>query len=235
MNRSYSSKNPFTVADAPSDVRAAFIRRTYGHLALAILAFILIEYLLLSWSGAGQLVAKMTNGYNWLIVLGAFMGTSWLADRWALSSTSRNLQYAALGLFVVAQAVIFLPLLYIAAYYSTPDVIPTAGAITGLLFLGLTVTAFSTRKDFSFLRGALTIGSFVALGIIVCSIFIGFTLGLVFSGAMVLLASGSILYTTSNIIHHYNEEQHVAASLALFAGVALLFWYVLRILMILRD
>ena len=113
--------------------------------------------------------------------------------------------------------------------------IPTAGAITGLLFLGLTVTAFSTRKDFSFLRGALTIGSFVALGIIVCSIFIGFTLGLVFSGAMVLLASGSILYTTSNIIHHYNEEQHVAASLALFAGVALLFWYVLRILMILRD
>jgi len=55
-------------------------------------------------------------------------------------------------------------------------VIPTAGAITGLLFLGLTVTAFSTRKDFSFLRGALTIGSFVALGIIVCSIFIGFIL-----------------------------------------------------------
>jgi len=89
MNRSYSSKNPFTVADAPSDVRAAFIRRTYGHLALAILAFILIEFLLLSWSGAGQLVAKMTNGYNWLIVLGAFMGTSWLADRWALSSQPR--------------------------------------------------------------------------------------------------------------------------------------------------
>lgn len=235
MNPSYSSKNPFTVAEAPSDIRATFIRRTYGHLALAILAFILVEYLLLSWSGADQLVAKMTNGYNWLIVLGAFMGISWLADRWALSSTSRSLQYAALGIFVIAEAVLFLPLLYVAAYYSTPDLIPTAGAITGLLFLGLTVTVFTTRKDYSFLRSALMLGSFVAFGIILASILIGFSLGLIFSGAMVLLAAGSILYTTSNILHHYNEEQYVAASLALFAGVALLFWYILRILMILRD
>lgn len=235
MNHSYSSGNPFTVADAPSEVRAAFIRRTYSHLAGAIAAFVLVEYFLLSWSGAPGLVAKMTNGYNWLFVLGAFMGVSWMADRWAQSSTSRGLQYAALALFVVAEAVIFLPILYMAAFYSTPDVIPTAGAITGLLFLGLTATVFMTRKDFSFLRGALTIGSFVALGVIGCSIFMGFSLGLLFSGAMVLLAGGSILYTTSNILHHYNEKQHVAASLALFAAVALLFFYVLRIVMAMRD
>jgi FtsH-binding integral membrane protein len=235
MIHTRTSGNPFTVADAPADARAAFIRRTYAHLAGAVLLFVVLETLLLSWSGAGALAAKMTTGYNWLIVLGAFMGVSYLADRWALGSTSRGLQYAALGLFIVAQAVIFLPLLYIAAFYSSPDVIPTAGIITGLLFLGLTVTAFTTRKDFSFLRGALMMGFFVALGIVVCSIFMGFSLGLVFSGAMVLLAGGSVLYTTSNIIHHYREDQHVAASLALFAGVALLFWYVLRIVMILSG
>lgn len=64
-----------------------------------------------------------------------------------------------------------------------------------------------------------------------CSIVFGFSLGLVFSAAMVLFAAGSILYTTSNIIHHYRTDQHVGAALALFSGVMLLFWYILRILM----
>ncbi|MCB1317091.1 MAG: Bax inhibitor-1 family protein, partial [Leptospiraceae bacterium] len=50
-------------------------------------------------------------------------------------------------------------------------------------------------------------------------------------GAMVLFASGMILYTTSNVLHHYHPTQHVAASLALFASVALLFWYILRIVL----
>lgn len=48
---------------------------------------------------------------------------------------------------------------------------------------------------------------------------------------MVLFAAGSILYTTSNILHHYRADQHVAAALSLFAGVALLFWYVLQVVM----
>jgi FtsH-binding integral membrane protein len=48
---------------------------------------------------------------------------------------------------------------------------------------------------------------------------------------MILLASGYILYDTSNVLHHYRTDQYVAASLALFAAVALLFWYVLRLLM----
>jgi len=48
---------------------------------------------------------------------------------------------------------------------------------------------------------------------------------------MVILAAGSILYNTSNIIHHYNTQQYVAASLSLFASVALLFWYLLQIFM----
>ncbi len=92
-----------------------------------------------------------------------------------------------------------------------------------------TFTAFTSGADFSFLRGALTIGSFVALGLIVASILFGFTLGLLFSLAMVVFAAGAILYQTSNVLRHYRTDQHVAAALALFAAVALLFWYVLRI------
>jgi FtsH-binding integral membrane protein len=228
----YSSSHTVTpVAQALPVERAQFVRRTYLHLAAAILAFVGMETVLLNTPGIERLVGLMLNGSAWLITLAAFMGISYLADRWARSETSPAMQYVGLGLYVVIQGIIFVPLLYVAAHYSSPEVIPMAGIITGLLFAGLTATAFITRKDFSFLGSILTIGGFIAMGVIVCSILFGFTLGLLFSGVMVFFAGGAILYTTSNIIHHYRSDQYVAASLALFSGVMLLFWYVLRFVM----
>ena len=220
---------------AGASVRAEFIRRTYNHLALALLGFIVVEALLLQWSGAQVLVRAMMGGYSWLVVLAAFMGVSWLAETWARSGASPQLQYAGLALYVVAEAVIFLPLLYIAAHFSSPNVIPTAGIVTALLFGGLTFVAFTSRQDFSFLGRVLSIGGFVALGVIIASMLFGFNLGVLFAGLMVAYAGAAILYNTSNIMHHYRPDQHVAASLALFASVALLFWYVLRIVMSLSD
>ena len=153
-----------------------------------------------------------------------------LADRWARSGASRELQYAGLALYIVAEAVIFLPLIYIALRYA-PGVLPKAALITGALVDGLTLVVFTTRTDFAFLAPALAIGGFVALGIIVCSIIFGFNLGTIFAGAMALFAAVAILYNTSNIIHHYRTDQYVSASLSLFASVALLFWYILQIFM----
>src|SRR5262249_35076081 len=147
------------------------------------------------------------------------------------SETSPQMQYLGLGLFVVAEAVVFLPLLYIASRFASADVIPAAALITGFLFTGLTATVFIIRKDFSWMRSILTVGGFVALGVIVASIIFGFSLGIIFSAAMVLFASVAILYDTSQVLHHYRTDQHVAASLSLFASVALLFWYVLRVVM----
>jgi FtsH-binding integral membrane protein len=135
----------------------------------------------------------------------------------------------------VAEAVIFTPLMYFASRFAGPDVIPIAGIITLLLFFGLTLIVFLTRADFSFLRIGLGIAAFAALGIIVCSILFGFQLGVIFSAAMIVFACGWILYDTSNVLHHYRIGQHVAASLALFASVALLFWYVLRLVMALTS
>jgi len=126
-------------------------------------------------------------------------------------------------------------LLYIATMYSDAGLIPTAGLMTLLLVGGLTATVFITKKDFSFLGGILSIGFFVALGFIICSMIFGFSLGLVFSSVMVLFAAGSVLYTTSNVMHHYHPSQHVAASLALFSAVALMFWYILQVLMSLSS
>ena len=218
-------------ADAPATDRAAFIRRTYGHLAGALLAFTIVEYFLLQSDFAVDLAISMTSGFNWLMVLGAFMVVGYAADRMARSQTSEGVQYFGLGLYVVADAIIFLPLLLMATFHSDPTIIPTAGLMTLLLVGGLTATVFITKKDFSFLRSVMVIGFFVALGLIICSLIFGFSLGLIFSGAMVLLASCAVLYATSNILHHYHTKQHVAASLALFAAVALLFWYILQILL----
>jgi FtsH-binding integral membrane protein len=100
-----------------------------------------------------------------------------------------------------------------------------------LLFGGLTYTAFTMKNDFSFLDGVLKIGGAIALGVIVSAIVFGFTLGLLFSSIMVVFAAGCILNTTGKILHRYNTNQHVAAALSLFAAVALMFWYILRILM----
>ena len=224
-------RNPYVVADAAPAERAGFIRRTYAHLGGAIAAFIAIEYLLFQTVLPNKSLEWLSTGrYSWLIVLGGFMAVSWIADHWARSSTAPAVQYAGLGLYVVAEALIFVPLLAIANRMA-PDIIPMAGLITLLLFGGLTFTAFTTRKDFSFLGSILKIGSFVALGVIIAGAVFGFQLGLLFSGVMVAFAAGAILYSTSNIIHHYGTTQHVAAALSLFASVALLFWYILRILM----
>lgn len=170
---------------------------------------------------------------SWLLILGGFILVTWFARSLARNA-SLSMQYTGLALYIVAESLIFVPLLWIAIYYSSPDVLPMAALLTTALFMGLTVVAFTTRADFSFLGGILTVGGLVALGVIIAGAIWGFNLGLVFSGAMVLLACGAILYDTSKIIHTHTPDQYVAASLELFASVMLLFWYVLRIMMRLR-
>ncbi len=218
-------------ADALPEERARFIRKTYLHLAAAILAFVVLEGFLFASGAANSIMSMLSLGgsMSWLIVLGAFMGVSYLAGSWANSQTSTGMQYLGLALYVVAEAIIFVPMLYIAANFSSGDVIPKAGIVTLGLFLGISSVVFLTRKDFSFLGPILAIGGFVALGFIVASILFGFSLGSVFAFVMVAFAGTAILYETSNVLHRYHTSQHVAASLTLFAAIALLFWYILNI------
>ncbi len=220
-----------SAADSPAHERAAFIRRTYSHLAVAILGFIALEYYLVNAPFAAKLAMSMTSGFSWLIVLGLFMGVGYMADKLARSENSEQMQYLGLGMFVIAEAIVFLPLLFVATMFGGAGLIPTAGLMTLLLVGGITATVFITKKDFSFMSSFLSIGGFVALGFIISSMVFGFSLGLVFALVMVFFAAGSVLYTTSNILHHYSPNQHVAASLALFSSVALLFFYILQVLM----
>ena len=217
------------VAALDTDTRAAFIWRVYGHVALAILGFGAIEAWFFS-SGLAEPIAQtlLTLPGGWLLVLGGFMLVGWIASRVAHTVDSRPLQYLALAGFVLAEAIIFVPLLYIADL-TAPGVIDSAAGVTLLGVGGLTAVAFITKKDFSFLRGILVWGGILALVAIVGAILFGFELGTWFSVAMIGFAGAAVLYDTSNIMRHYPEDRHVAAALGLFASIALMFWYVLQL------
>lgn len=237
MNGTFTLPLQDTIAArAGVEERAAFLTRTYTHLVGAILAFVGLEFILINSPLAAPIVRFAFGGNaSWLLVLGAFMAVGWIADRWAQSADSLGKQYAGLALYVVAEAFLFLPLLYFAATATTKDVIPSAALVTVVVFTGLTAIVFLTRKDFSFLRGILGVAGLAALALIVAGALFGFNLGVFFSVAMVALASGYVLYYTSQVLLHYRTTQHVAAALALFAAIALLFWYVLRIFMSRRS
>jgi FtsH-binding integral membrane protein len=240
---SYDSQNPYQVtyggfsgpaALAAEDARATFIRRTYLHLAGAIAAFVAIEAAIFTLVPVAALDSVMqlmfASRWGWLVVLAGFMGVSWLAQTWASSDTSQSAQYLGLSLYVIAEAIIFVPLLYIAGQIA-PAAIPAAGVLTLVMFGGLTALVFITRSDLTSWGKYLWCAGFAALGVIIAGAIFGFDLGVWFSGVMIALASAYILYDTSNVLHRYRTEQYVAAALALFASVALLFWYILRLMM----
>lgn len=226
MNNAYSqATTPVITLDENS--RGRFVARAYNHLFGAIIAFILIEVVLFQTGIAYQMAAAMLSA-SWLLILGGFVVLSWIASYAAHRAVSKPAQYAALAAYVVGQAIIFVPLLVIANHYA-PGAITSAALVTFLGFVGLSLVAFMTRKDFSFLRGILLWGGVIALVLIVAGVIFGFYLGTFFSVGMVALAGAAILYDTSNILYHYPEDRYVAAALQLFASVALMFWYVLRL------
>ncbi len=234
-NNNYQSNGSSLVSYATSAEQATFYRKTYSHVAMALLAFIVVEAILIKIVPENLIVYMVSSPFIWLLILGGFWLGSMLANKWT-QAQDRSTQYRGLGIYVLLEAIIFLPMIYIAMDLSEGlAIISQAGIITLSLFAGLTAVVFLTRVDFSFLRSVLVIGGFVALGLIVAGAIFGFDLGLWFSLAMVALAAGGILYETYNIKNIYSPDQYVAASLQLFSSVMLLFWYVLRILLSRRD
>jgi FtsH-binding integral membrane protein len=251
MALAQSARRPIEGAVATLGVsdRVDFLRKTYSHLGLAVVAFALLtagilKYMTaLSWRMSEW--AVMHERWHWAIVLGAFMGIGYVADRLAMSNASRGAQYLGLLLGVAGWAVIFQPMIWILMILFNPaldinhpaldgeaaHILVQAIVITLAVFVGLTLTVVLTKKDFSFMRGVLSIGSFAALGIIASGIIFGFNLGVWFSAGMILLMGGYILYQTSLVLNYFPPTGYVAAALMLFSTLATLFWYVLRLLM----
>jgi FtsH-binding integral membrane protein len=222
--------------DAPVDVRKTFIRKTYMHLTMAIYALVALEFLYFKAFPLDDWVPNLFGmRWGWLALFGGYVLVSSIADRWARSAASISTQYVGLFSYVFAFSVILCPLLWIANHFSMNvygnefSAIAVAAIATLAVFGVLTGIVFLSRKDFSFLGPILGISSLLIMGAIALSLFGLLNLGTGFCMLLVVFASGAILYDTSNILHHYRTEQYVAASLALFASVGLLFWYILQI------
>ena len=210
--------------------RSQFIWKCYAHVIGAILAFAAIEAYLFSSGIAEQIAIPMLN--SWFMVMIAFIAVSWGATHFAHRLESITSQYAAFGVFVVAEALIFAPMLWMAMQMDpSGSMIESAGTVTLFGCGALIATVMITRKDFSFLRGVLVWGFFLVLGLIGASLLFGWNLGTWFSVGMIGFAGVAVLYDTSNIMHHYPQDKYVAASMALFASIAMMFWYILRLFM----
>ncbi len=219
-----------------SDVeKASFYKKTYLHVALSILAFIGVETILLKTVPAELIAMMFSQRYIWLLIIGVFWLASVLASKWSLSQ-SKSTQYMGLGFYILLEAIIFLPLLFIATNMTGgTNVIFQAATLTIAMFAGISAVAFTSKRDFSFLRNIIVIGGFISIGLIVGGMIFGFNLGLWFSVGMVILASATILYQTSKLKDSYGTNQYVGAALQLFASIMLLFWYILSILMSRRS
>lgn len=231
-------ENPFTVSEAAADDRATFYRKTYSLVAAAFLAWAFLLGLLFT-SGAAWPLAKIMlsagAGISWLIILALFWLVTTFAQSLAFSNSSRATQYAGLALYIVAEALIFVPIIALVFVHTASNndtiwsLLVPAGLTTALLFLGLTVTVFTTRTDFSFLKTAVVLGSFIALGaIIVFSIF-GISPGSWFAIAMIVLMGAAILWQTWQVKEKCHTDQYVGAAVLLFAGFMTLLWYVIQL------
>lgn len=217
--------------------RAAFIQKVYVHVGVALLGLAAGCALLLNYVPDQVLMTIFGRGnFGFLFILLGFMGITWLAQRWAQSDMSPGMQYLGLALYVAAESVILWPLLWMCTNIPVFEgILGQAVVLTLTMAVGLTVAVLMTGKDFSFLRTGITIGSFLAFGVVIAAILFGVSLGLWFSLAMIGLMSACILYQTSQVLYHYRTDQYVAAALVVFASIATLFFYVLRALMAARS
>ncbi len=149
-----NTQQPLTaVATLSDEAKISFYKKTYSHVAGGVLAFFIAEYLLLQSTALVEFMLSMTQGWRWLIMLVAFMFMTNYAESTAMKTTDKNKQYMAYGLYVFAEALIFIPIIYIAMMYTGGmELLNQAAIVTLSLFSGLTAVVFVTKKDFSFLR-----------------------------------------------------------------------------------
>ena len=230
MNDTEQYYLPVTASELDVDSRGRFVSRTYAHLFGAVCGFMLIEILLFK-SGWADQITRALLGVSWLVVLGGFVVVSWLASRTAHLAKSRSRPNMRRWRPTLWRNRSSLCLCSGLPTMSPRAPLPVPRRVTFLAFSALTAVVFVTGKDFSFLRGLLFWGGIMALALIVAGVVFGFQLGTWFSIAMVGFAGAAILYDTSNVLHRYAEDRYVAAALELFASVALMLWYVLRLFM----
>lgn len=214
---------PVTADQVSVEERVAFIRKVYALFFAGILFAVVGVWL--GFAFPPLMIAAAQHPWIMLIVMiGAVMGTQ------AVRHTP-GVNLVALFGFTTLTGVIISPLLYIISR-SNPNSIFQAGVLTVGIFGGLTAYVFISNKDFSFLRGMVTVGLIIViLGGLLNVLFVGsLGLGFALACATLLLFAGFVLYDTSNIIRRYPTNEYVSGALALYLDALNIFLALLRIL-----
>lgn len=196
-------------------------------------------------------------GNNPIITLLVLLGVMFLLPRVVMMGSPVN--YIALAAFGVIQGLLTAPLIFVALLQAADPAVQeatmaamgagtlgttallkdgaglltSAFALTGIVFGGLSAYALTTKRDFSFLRGALVLAFFVMFGIGILAMFgIGesMVMGWGWSAAWVLLMGGFVLYDTQNIMKQYPANQAALAAAVLLANFVIMFKHILLLL-----
>jgi FtsH-binding integral membrane protein len=231
-------QNPYRSLEAPPAAfaavseRAAFLKKVYGILFLGVLGFAATLW------AAGN-VAPVTavavrvgetiygSRWGWLIYMGIFIGGSMAVHAVA---ERRPLNAIAFAAWVVVLGLLIAPLVLWISAARGPEIVSQASGITALVFGGLTLFVFWTGKDFSWLRGILWLLGTSLLVVALIGWIGGFSIGLWFSWAIVVLMAGYILYDTSQVLHRLPTTMAMSGAIMLFTDVVLMFKHVLVLL-----
>lgn len=214
------SSNEFAVARSTTAVQESnkLIRNTYTLLAMTLLfsAFTAGLSMTLNLPHPGLLITLV--GYFGLL----FLTTKLRNSVWGLASVFALTGFMGLTLGPLLNAYLSLP--------NGTELVMTAMGMTGVIFLGLSAYAISTRKDFSFMGSFLLAGILVAFLAGLAAYFFtlpGLALGV--SAMFVLLMCGLILYQTSALVNG-GETNYIMATVTLYVSIYNLFTSLLHLL-----
>jgi modulator of FtsH protease len=194
------------------------LRNTYTLLSMTLLFSALC---------AGIAVMTKMPPLGMIVTLVGYFGLLFLTTRFRNSGLGLLFVFALTGFMGLTLGPI------LSMYLSLPNgdqIIMTAMGGTGIIFLGLSGYALTTRKDFSFIGGFLMVGILVAFLAGIASMFLSMPgLSLAVSAMFVLLMSGLILYQTSQIIHG-GETNYIMATVTLYVSIYNLFVSLLQLL-----
>ena len=183
--------------------------------------------LLFSAVTAGIAMAMNLPPINPILTMVGYFGLLFLTSKFSNQSLGLLFVFMLTGFMGVTLGPIINMYMSIGNGY---QMVMTALGGTGVIFLGLSGYALTSRKDFSFMGGFLMVGILVAfLAGIGAMIFSMPILSLAVSGMFILLMSGMILYQTSEIIHG-GETNYIMATVSLYISIYNLFLSLLHIL-----
>lgn len=228
----FNEARPLSITDAQS--RLAFLRRVYAWMFAGIVATVLGAGIAVR-SGFAETMLSWGTFSRILFVL-AWVGGAYLVQRVRHTPTWNVVAFALYGAFtgaVISTLILVAMILAEANGSHASTYLLQAGGLTLLAFGGISAYAFFTKRDFSFLRGFLFVGSIVLLGAIVLGLFMESTaLQIGISAAGVLLFSGYVLYDTQKVLRTYPDGEHVAGAMTLFIDFVMLFVYILRFVLL---